>query len=172
MDVHARSTHAAAIDSMTGELTRRRFGAGVTEAVAWLEGLTGPVRACYEAGPTGFGLYRAAVASGINMQVIAPDMPMSVTDIHSIEPDMQMSAPGMDMFAPEISKFVPNAIIRAANIWMRAPDMMIRAPGMHGCVIDTCMQDIENPRIKGAAGREISRGRSVRWRDISRPTRF
>ena len=27
---------------------------------------------CYEAGPTGFGLYRAAVAAGIGMQVIAP----------------------------------------------------------------------------------------------------
>lgn len=71
-DVHARSTHAAAIDSMTGELVRKRFGAGVSEPVAWLEGLAGPVRACYEAGPTGFGLYRAAVASGIEMQVIAP----------------------------------------------------------------------------------------------------
>jgi hypothetical protein len=72
LDVHARSMHAAAIDSMTGELTRKRFGAGVTEPVAWLESLPGPVRACYEAGPTGFGLYRAAVASAINMQVIAP----------------------------------------------------------------------------------------------------
>jgi transposase len=55
-----------------GELTRRRFGAGVTEPVAWLEGLTGPVRACYEAGPTGYGLYRAAVAAGIGIDVIAP----------------------------------------------------------------------------------------------------
>jgi transposase len=72
LDVHARSTHAAAIDAMTGELTRVRFGAGVTEPVAWLERLRGPVRACYEAGPTGFGLYRAAVAVGVNMQVIAP----------------------------------------------------------------------------------------------------
>ncbi|MDQ3678294.1 MAG: IS110 family transposase, partial [Actinomycetota bacterium] len=32
----------------------------------------GPVRACYEAGPTGFGLYRAATAAGVGMQVIAP----------------------------------------------------------------------------------------------------
>ena len=71
-DVHARSTHGAAIDSMTGELTRVRFGAGIEDPVAWLVGLRGPVRACYEAGPTGFGLYRAAVAAGIGMQVIAP----------------------------------------------------------------------------------------------------
>lgn len=57
---------------MTGELTRARFAAGVQAPVAWLAGLRGPVRACYEAGPTGFGLYRAATAAGIAMQVIAP----------------------------------------------------------------------------------------------------
>jgi len=72
LDVHARSTHAAAIDSMTGELRRQRFGPGVEAPLAWLGELPGPVRACYEAGPTGFGLYRSAVAAGIAMQVIAP----------------------------------------------------------------------------------------------------
>jgi transposase len=72
LDVHARSTHAAAIDTMTGELTRMRFGPGYEAAVGWLLELPGPVKACYEAGPTGFGLYRAATAAGIGMQVIAP----------------------------------------------------------------------------------------------------
>jgi transposase len=72
LDVHARSTHAAAIDVMTGELSSLRFGPGVEGPVAWLAELPGPVRACYEAGPTGFGLYRAAMAAGIAMQVIAP----------------------------------------------------------------------------------------------------
>jgi hypothetical protein len=60
LDVHARSTHAAAIDVLTGELTRARLGAGVEPVMAWLSGLQAPVRAVYEAGPTGFGLYRAA----------------------------------------------------------------------------------------------------------------
>src|ERR1700744_675424 len=72
MDVHARSIHAAAIDAMTGELVCKRFGAGLAEPVAWLVGLAGPVRACYEAGPTGFGLYRAATEVGIGIEVIAP----------------------------------------------------------------------------------------------------
>ena len=71
LDVHARSTHAAAIDVSTGELVRARFGPGVEEPVAWLVGLRGPVRACYEAGPTGFGLYRAASAAGVSVEVIA-----------------------------------------------------------------------------------------------------
>ncbi len=56
-DVHARSTEAAAVDAATGELTRRRFGGGSEPLVAWLAGLPQPVLACYDAGPTGFGLY-------------------------------------------------------------------------------------------------------------------
>jgi transposase len=73
-DVHARSADAAAIDVMTGELSRARFGAGFQTPVAWLCSLPGPVRACYEAGPTGFGFYRAAVKAGIDMRVIAPGL--------------------------------------------------------------------------------------------------
>jgi len=73
MDVHARSTYAASLDVLSGELQRRRFDIGAVEPVVqWLVGLPGPVRACYEAGPTGFGLFRAAVAAGIDCQVIAP----------------------------------------------------------------------------------------------------
>jgi len=72
LDVHARSTHAAAIDTMTGELRREKFGPGLDAPVAWLLEQPGPVRACYEAGPTGYGLYRQAVAAGVSMQVIAP----------------------------------------------------------------------------------------------------
>jgi transposase len=72
LDVHARSTQAAAINAITGELSRMRFGVGTEGPLAWLGELPGPVRACYEAGPTGFGLYRAAVAAGIGMQVVAP----------------------------------------------------------------------------------------------------
>jgi hypothetical protein len=73
-DVHARSTHAAAIDVMSGELSRMRFGRDVQAPIEWLATLQGPVRACYEAGPTGYGLYRAAVAAGIGMEVIAPGL--------------------------------------------------------------------------------------------------
>jgi transposase len=72
LDVHARSTHAAAIDSLTGELRRARFGPGVEPVVAWLGELARPVRAAYEAGPTGFGMARAGVAAGIEVQVVAP----------------------------------------------------------------------------------------------------
>ena len=72
LDVHARSTHAAAIDVVSGELRRSRFGGGSEEVVAWLRALPQPVYACYEAGPTGFALYRAAVEAGVRVDVIAP----------------------------------------------------------------------------------------------------
>jgi transposase len=71
-DVHARSIDGAAVHVPTGELSRIRFGGGVEGPVGWLGSLPGPVRACYEAGPTGFGFYRAAVAAGIDMRVVAP----------------------------------------------------------------------------------------------------
>lgn len=71
-DVHARSIDGAAVHVPTGELLRVRFNGGVEGPIEWLRSLPGPVRACYEAGPTGFGLYRAAVAAGIDMRVVAP----------------------------------------------------------------------------------------------------
>jgi transposase len=72
LDVHARSTHAAAIDVVTGELRRARFGAGSEPVVAWLSSLGAPVRAVYEAGPTGFGLCRATRDAGVLIEVVAP----------------------------------------------------------------------------------------------------
>jgi transposase len=72
LDVHARSTHAAAIDVVTGELTRARFGVGSEEVMRWVGERPAPVRAVYEAGPTGFALYRPARAEGIAIDVVAP----------------------------------------------------------------------------------------------------
>jgi transposase len=71
LDVHARSTHGAAINTLTGELSRARFGPGVEAVIDWLGGLEGPVRAVYEAGPTGFGLARAGERAGIEVMVCA-----------------------------------------------------------------------------------------------------
>jgi len=73
MDVHARSVSAAALDVHSGELSRRRFDSGRVEpVVGWLAALSAPVHACYEAGPTGYGLYRAARGAGVRCEVIAP----------------------------------------------------------------------------------------------------
>jgi transposase len=72
LDVHARSAHAAAIDVASGELRRARFGGGTDQVVEWLQTLPLPLKGCYEAGPTGYGLYRAAATAGLAVEVIAP----------------------------------------------------------------------------------------------------
>jgi transposase len=72
LDVHARSVVAAGLDSVTGEVFKQRLVPVHDEVVGWLRSLPGPVAATYEAGPTGFGLYRALTKAGIRCEVAAP----------------------------------------------------------------------------------------------------
>jgi transposase len=72
LDVHARSVVAAAIDGVTGELFQSRLTPSYDHISGWLGGLPGPLAVAYEAGPTGFGLYRHLTAAGIRCEVLAP----------------------------------------------------------------------------------------------------
>jgi transposase len=72
LDVHARSVVGCAIDEAAGEIRTARIGARVEQVVAWVLAQPGPVAACYEAGPTGFGLARALTAAGVRCEVVAP----------------------------------------------------------------------------------------------------
>ncbi|TVT07634.1 IS110 family transposase [Amycolatopsis bartoniae] len=71
LDVHARSVAAAAIDGVTGELRRARLTPSHDHIRSWIE-QEGPVAVAYEAGPTGFGLYRELTAARIRCLVAAP----------------------------------------------------------------------------------------------------
>jgi transposase len=72
LDVHARSIRLAALRA--DELLDERTLPYDEEAVAWVLGRWPAVRCCYEAGPTGFGLYRYLVERGIDCQVVAPGL--------------------------------------------------------------------------------------------------
>lgn len=72
LDVHARSVVAAAIDGVTGELFQARLTPSYDHISGWVRELPGPVAVAYEAGPTGFGLYRHLSAAGIRCEVVAP----------------------------------------------------------------------------------------------------
>ena len=72
LDVHARSVAAAAIDGVTGELIQAKLSPSPEHIRSWIAGLPGPVAVTYEAGPTGFGLYRHLSASGVRCLVAAP----------------------------------------------------------------------------------------------------
>jgi hypothetical protein len=72
LDVHARSIRLAAIrgDELLDERTLPYDREAVERALRrWPQ-----VRCCYEAGPTGFGLYRHLLERGIACQVVAPGL--------------------------------------------------------------------------------------------------
>jgi transposase len=72
LDVHARSVAAAAIDGVTGELFQTKLTPSYDHITSWLNDRPGPVAVAYEAGPTGFGLYRHLIGAGIRCEVVAP----------------------------------------------------------------------------------------------------
>ena len=72
LDVHAHASAVAVFDDVTGEVITRRVNGRPIEVLAVLRELRAPVRAVYEAGPTGYGLVRRARAEGIEMAVCSP----------------------------------------------------------------------------------------------------
>jgi transposase len=72
LDVHARSVTGHAMDELTGEVWQRLLSADPVEVSRWLESLPQPVKATYEAGPTGYGLARFLWSRGIACSVAAP----------------------------------------------------------------------------------------------------
>ena len=72
LDVHAAKIVAAVLDAETGELRFFGIGGDVREAAGLCAGLPRPVRAAYEAGPTGYGLARELARRGVQCVVAAP----------------------------------------------------------------------------------------------------
>ena len=77
MDVHKNSIEVAIAGS--SGLIRERFSLGgdlrgAKKLVKQKLARSGQVRACYEAGPTGYGLKRRLEAAGIPCMVVAPSM--------------------------------------------------------------------------------------------------
>jgi len=72
LDVHARSIRLAAIRA--DELLEERTLPYDEEAVERALRRWPVVRCCYEAGPTGFGLYRHLVEQGFDCRVVAPGL--------------------------------------------------------------------------------------------------
>jgi hypothetical protein len=72
LDVHARSIRLAAIraDELLDERTLPYDHEALTNVLARWPG----ARCCYEAGPTGFGLYRHLIEQGIDCEVVAPGL--------------------------------------------------------------------------------------------------
>ncbi len=63
---------AAAIDGVTGEVFQARLTPSYDDIRSWIARLPDPVAVAYEAGPTGFGLYRELAVAGIQCEAVAP----------------------------------------------------------------------------------------------------
>ncbi|MCL1898118.1 MAG: IS110 family transposase [Micrococcales bacterium] len=72
LDVHARSVKAFALEFGTGQVWRNSYGNDPGEVLNWCLTLPGPVLAGYEAGPTGYNLFRVFNQVGMDMVVVAP----------------------------------------------------------------------------------------------------
>ena len=59
LDVHAWSVTGHALDAETGQIWQRKLTPDPAEVLGWVSSLPGPVKVGYEAGPTGYGLYRS-----------------------------------------------------------------------------------------------------------------
>jgi transposase len=72
LDVHASKIVAAVLDAETGELRSFRLPGCAVEAAGFCARLQAPVRATYEAGPTGYGLARELGQREVECVVAAP----------------------------------------------------------------------------------------------------
>jgi transposase len=72
LDVHATKIVAAVLDAETGQLQSFAMNGEAINAAGFCAGLPGPVRAAYEAGPTGYGLARELAKRGVECVVAAP----------------------------------------------------------------------------------------------------
>ena len=70
--MHAKASTLAVFDDATGEVITRRVNGRPIETLDVLRELPRPMRAVYEAGPTGYGLVRRARAEGLEMVVCSP----------------------------------------------------------------------------------------------------
>jgi transposase len=72
LDVHARESTLAVFDQATGEVITKRVVGRPHELLPWLRDVPRPARMVYEAGLTGYGLARRALAEGLELGVCAP----------------------------------------------------------------------------------------------------
>ena len=73
IDTHAKSNQLYALVKETGEIREVKLSSDSEEVIAWIkrQDFSGPLRCCYEAGPTGFGLARALIKADIPCVVAA-----------------------------------------------------------------------------------------------------
>jgi transposase len=116
LDVQARSIRLAAVRA--DELLEERTLAYDEEAVERLLRRWPVVRCCYEAGPTGFGLYRHLVERGIECAVVAPGLvPQRPGDRVKTDPRDARKLARLHAGGLLEPIYVPSPELEAARVW-------------------------------------------------------
>src|SRR4029453_12504220 len=119
LDVHARSIRLAAVRA--DALLEERTVPSDEEQVERLLRRWPAVRCCYEAGPTGFGLYRHLVERGIDCSVAAPG-PVPQRPGGRVKPDPRDARKLARLLAGGLLEpiYVPSRELEAARDLVRA----------------------------------------------------
>jgi transposase len=72
LDVHAWSVTGHGLDTVTGQVWQRKLTPDPADVLGWVMSLPGPIKVVYEAGPTGYGLFRHLNDHGVSCVVAAP----------------------------------------------------------------------------------------------------
>ena len=102
LDVHAAKVVAAILDSETGELRFQRLGGESEPVVKLCSSLEVPVRASYEAGPTGYGLARALAARWGRVRGRGPGQDPAGSDREGQDRSPRRRAPGPALLAGKL----------------------------------------------------------------------
>src|SRR6266536_465523 len=132
LDVHARSVWLAAVRA--DELLEERTLPYDEDAVERVLRRWPGVRCCYEAGPTGFGLYRHLIGRGIDCSVVAPGLvPQRPGD--RVKTDPRDARKLARLLAGGLLEpiHVPSRELEAARDLVRA----VRTRGLIGCATGT-----------------------------------
>jgi len=106
LDVHAWSVTGHGLDTVSGEVWQRKLTPDPADILAWVSTLPGPVKLTYEAGPTGYSLYRHLRDHGVSCVVAAP------SKLHRPSGDRAGPPVHDDLVGRDFTAEQPNAVSR------------------------------------------------------------
>jgi transposase len=183
-DVHVGGVVAATLERDSGQLRVQRLPGSSDEVAAFAATLPGPVRATYEAGPTGFVLARKLEAAGVECLVCAPGLiPRGPSDrVKTDRRDAErlvwlLVAGELNAVAvPSVEEEALRDLVRAREDLrgdlMRARHRMAKLLLRHEVRFDGPQANWTQAHLGWLAGVELaSRRRSGRWRARSSAAR-
>ena len=117
IDVDSRTSYAVALDTRTGEIVdERRMNHDASIWKSYIDGFENcRIWACYEAGGTGFGLYRTLVSLGVDCRIIAPTQVAKAAENKVVKNDRRDAVMLANMYFHPPQRFVRVPTLQEEN---------------------------------------------------------